>query len=241
VTLLAVPAVVVASYLVISYQPFLGGAVRDGNDSHFLRNQEYVYALPDGTIERVEISINRGDPRSTGGFVSRAAGNPQPGDQNADLPANRLRAQLDLLVDETGLLGHGTGRMTLGSQYLLPTRSVASESQFVKVAYELGVLGLLSLVVLLFALWAAAAWASFVSPEWRRPPAAVALGIATLVPALTALTFAFDYPVVSILYYTLGGCALAWAIEGRRGRQPIPTAPPALPGAASAAPSRAPA
>jgi hypothetical protein len=101
--------------------------------------------------------------------------------------------------------------MALGTQYLLEERPQAAESEYVRVAHELGFPGLVFWLWFLAAVWVSAAWSSFVAYEWRRPVAFAALGAAALVPALTTLTYAFQFPIVSILYYTLAGCALAWA------------------------------
>jgi hypothetical protein len=211
-TLLAVPAAVAAGFLAISYQPFIGGPVRGGNDSHFLRTDTVTWIDHDGTIRTEKITVGRGDPRATGGFVGRASGREGPGTDASDKPVGRIGAQLDLLFDQR-LAGHGTGTMSLGSQYLLQERDEAGESHYVKVAYELGWPGLILFVWFAAALWVAAAWSSFIAPSWRGPAAAVALGAATFVPVLTLLTYAFDYPIVSMLFYSLTGCAVAWASQ----------------------------
>lgn len=238
-SLVAVPAALLIGFLAVSYQPFLGGPVREGRDAYVLRNQAYTFAQPDGTIGSITITIHRGDASATRDFVGRAFGERQMGVKAGDLPAGRVRTQLGILADQ-GLIGHGTGAMSLGSQYLLPEREVAAESEHVRVAYELGWPGLIAFLWLLGAIWLAAAWGAFVALEWRRPLAVVALGTATLVPILTALTYAFQYPPIALLYYAFGGCAVAWATEGRRATRPIPTAPAAPRVATPSVPSRAP-
>ena len=236
-SLLAVPAALLVGFLAISYQPFVGGPGREGNDSHFLRNETFTWVLPDGTIAKQTISLGRGDPKATGGFVQRASGKEGPGTNVADRPRNRVQAQLDLLFDQ-GLLGHGTGAISLGSQYLLPEREEGAESQYVKVAYELGWPALVLFVWLLVALVVSAAWSSFVALPWRGATAALALGAVTFVPLLTLLTYAFDYPIVAMLFWTLAGCATAWTSPVRE-PSPIPTARAAPREAPSAPPTPA--
>lgn len=222
---LAVPAAAVLGFLIVSNQPFIGGPVREGSDSHFLRGQTITWIDLNGQIVTERISVGSGDPKATGGFVTRAAGRQGPSTPASERPRSRVQAQIDLLLRQ-GLFGHGTGAMSLGSQYLLPERTEAGESEFVKVAYELGWPGLVFFVWLLAALWFAAAWSSFVASPWRGPATAVALGAATFVPLLTLLTYAFDYPIVALLFYSLIGCALAWGAPVRANALPAPTPTP---------------
>jgi hypothetical protein len=207
---LAVPAMLVAGALVLVYQPLLGGPVRGGSDSHFLRNQAFSYIDVDGKVKTRHLSIGRGDPKSTLGYVQRAADRDVAGNTGFGQSRSRVAEQVHRLGQQ-GLTGHGTGSMALGTQYLLEERPQAAESEYVRVAHELGFPGLVFWLWFLAAVWVSAAWSSFVAYEWRRPVAFAALGAAALVPALTTLTYAFQFPIVSILYYTLAGCALAWA------------------------------
>jgi O-antigen ligase len=222
--LAAVPLSIAVGYAFIAYQPLLGGA-----GSRSRSTVTYHVTSPTGVrTVTVELgSAQRGSAEGAGEVIHATGGGPW----------RRIGDQLDELAEQ-GIVGHGTGRLALGSQYVQPTTSQAGESEYVRIAHELGLPALVLYVVFLIAVWAAAAWASFIAYEWRRSAAVVALGTATLVPILSALTFAFDYPVVAILYYTLSGCALAWA--ARQGvPAPSPTAHAALRAETSAAPTPA--
>lgn len=227
--LAAVPVALAAGYLLIARQPLVGSGT-----PHM---ETYRFADDAGGVHVVTYTLGRAGRLPASDVLDVVAGD-AAADPFANGPVERFLDEIAIVADQ-GLVGHGTGRMTLGSQYLQPvSRDQAAESEYVKVAYELGLPALVLFVVLLASLWAAAAWASFVALEWRRPAAVVALGAATLVPLLSALTYAFDYPTVSISYYLFTGCALAWA--GRQSvRAPTPTAAADRRADESSAPSRA--
>jgi hypothetical protein len=99
--------------------------------------------------------------------------------------------------------------MTLGAQYVTPSNVFRGESDYSKVAWELGLPGLALFVWFIVA----AIWFSVrgyrASTGWRRQPAAVGMAIATLVSAWMLITFALDTPVVAETYYIFVGLAVA--------------------------------
>jgi hypothetical protein len=214
--LVGVVVAVAAGYLVLSYQPFVGGAVREGSDSHFLRNERYVYIDGDGRIKTLVVTIERGEPRASGGFAARGAGEEPSSVATRETPAGRLGV-LRALKDEH-VVGQGTGAISQGSQYLLEPKAQGAESGYVKVAHELGLVALVPFAAVFLALWFASARAAARIRDGRRPAASLALGAATVVPLVTLISFASDYPMVSLLYYAVTGLALAWT-----------SAPPAVP------------
>jgi hypothetical protein len=198
----------VAAVLALTYQPFLGGAVREGKDSHVLRTQSYDYIDPSGEVRTLRVTIERGEPKSTAAVAVRGAGKEPTSVAHLETPAGRLQG-LGVLRHKS-LLGHGTGSNSPGSQYLLEPKEEGAESGYVKVAHELGLIGLVPFVGLLIALWIASGLALLRLRDWRRPAATVAFGAATIIPLLTLISFAVDYPMVALLYYTFTGLALAW-------------------------------
>lgn len=200
----------------LRYQPFLGGAVREGNDAFFLRSSEYRVFDESGKVQKVRIDIGTGNPAATTGFVARpfepdntgGAGTP------SGTTTTRFRHQLDIVLDQR-LLGHGTGTMTVGSEYALPGRKIPGESQYSKLAYELGLPGLAFYCWLLAAIAVAAALGAARTRGWQRAVAVTGLGTAVCFSAWMSLTFALDVPVVGLLFWIFTGCAVAYGLDAR--------------------------
>jgi hypothetical protein len=140
------------------------------------------------------------------GFLGRSADLNKAGGK-VGLWSGRVRPQLELIKAQR--LGHGTGTMTLGSEYASPSAQLTGESQYSKLAWELGLPGLVLYVWFVIA-FAVCVLIGFVRARRdERLLAAVGLGIAALAPVWAILTFAPDYPVFGIFIYLLGGYAVS--------------------------------
>jgi hypothetical protein len=148
------------------------------------------------------------DSQAAGGFLGRAA---DVGADRGGLWRGRVRPGF-VVIGHQGLVGHGTGTMTLGLEYAAGSGALGAETSYAKAASELGLPGLVMFVwfvgaLLLLALrgfWSAAA-------SWERACAAVGLGAAVLVPLWMILIFSLDLPIVAELYYVFTGLAAAVA------------------------------
>lgn len=120
--------------------------------------------------------------------------------------ASRVRPQLDL-ISEQRAIGHGTGTMTLGAQYVLPIEA-PGEGQFTKLAWELGLPELVLFVALLVLLGWSSVWA-LARENGDRAIKLLAVGMLALLPIWMLVTFTLDYPVVGILLFTVVGVAVA--------------------------------
>jgi hypothetical protein len=200
----AVVVSVAAGYLILAVQPY-GGANGD-------ERQRIAYTVLDeeGRVLRSEVEVGAGAPR--GGYVSRATAIEQ-GDVGA-VPSvytsTRIRNQL-LFVKDQPVVGHGTGTMTLGSEYVLPGRRLAAESVYAKAAYELGLPGFVLLAWLFGALIVATAVGAVMTLDWRRAAALVGFGAACVIPVWCVFNFTLDMPIAAILYWSFAGIATAWA------------------------------
>jgi hypothetical protein len=161
----------------------------------------------DGRTISVPLGTQAGRPEIVWGYVRRAAGF-DPGESHGTAPGRSSASQFRYILDRRPL-GHGTGTMTLGTEYALPGALLAAHGYYSKLAWEVGWVGVVR------ARWVVAASRGGAAPSgWRArsacPPLALAgLGAAALIPVWATLTFVFDYPIVGILYYLLGGYALA--------------------------------
>jgi hypothetical protein len=152
------------------------------------------------------------------GFLGRAANlNTAGGTQG--LWGSRVKPQLELIGRQR--LGHGTGTMTLGSEYASASAALQGESEYAKLAWELGLPGLALYVWFVCAFVVAAARGLARAGPEERPAAAVGLGIAALAPVWGTITFAPDYPIFGLFLYLLGGYAVA------RSARPRPAPAPA--------------
>lgn len=201
VPLLAVPAAFAIGYATLAYAPLPGGSTTAN------RTVEYSFLDEQGRVIRGEVPT-ASTPRS--GLFDRATrvNRADPDAKDRDTTAARIREQLDV-ISEQSLLGHGTGTMTLGSEYALPGVRLRGESSYAKAAYELGWIGLALLV------WALAALAAATGDAVRRTSGGdrvlplFALGVTTLLPLWMLFSFTLDYPIVGVLYWTATGAALA--------------------------------
>ncbi len=158
-----------------------------------------------GSVQSVVVQ----QPRSVsqvGGFLSRSADLNKAGG-SVGLWGSRIKPQLELIKAQR--FGHGTGTMTLGSEYAGGSSAFQGESEYSKLAWELGLPGLALYVwfVIAFAACALAGVARARADE--RLVATVGFGIVALAPAWAVLTFAPDYPIFAIFIYLLGGYAVA--------------------------------
>lgn len=169
------------------------------------RSVKTFVALDDGTPVRVDVKAPARDPGIAGGYLSRAAGFSAGRGEGL---GSRLEPQLELISHQR-LVGHGTGTMTLGSEYALPRSQLAGEGNYSKIAWELGLVGLALFVWFVGAVLVAAARSVRSVHDWRRTVALVGLGAAALVPLWMTTTFAIDYPTIAILYYLFAGYAVA--------------------------------
>jgi hypothetical protein len=135
-----------------------------------------------------------------------------------------------VLVADQRLIGQGTGTMTPGARYSSVETTVLGESSFVRVAWELGLPGLLVFLWLLVALAVASALGvRRARAPWERAVAVTALGAALVLPLWLLVTYTFEIPVVQALYFLLAGAGAAFA---SRPAQPPP--PAVRPGRAAA-------
>ena len=137
-------------------------------------------------------------------FVSRAT-DPSAGDERGAF-RTRIAPAFELAADQ-GLVGHGTGSMTLGSAYA---------GYVSKLAWELGLPGL----VLFAWLYAALGITALLGVRRGRGVArAAALAGAALLVVLVPwllVTFVLDYPAVAVATWTLAGLAAAAAAADPR-------------------------
>lgn len=201
--LAGVAVAITLGYVALAYQPLVEG---DGG----LRTLSYTVIDDEGRIHAATTRVGSGPPE--GGFVGRAT-SLERGDAEADPPAytsSRVRAQLETIADQ-GVLGRGTGSMTLGTQYADTTQPIAGESIYAKAAWELGWPGLLLLLWLFAALVLATGIGAVMTLDWRRAAALVGFGGACLVPLWSLFNFTLDMPIGAILFWSFAGIATAWA------------------------------
>jgi hypothetical protein len=151
-----------------------------------------------------------------GGFLGRAADIQHAGGsaQSAGLWGERIHPQLSLIAKQR-LAGHGTGTMTLGLEYANPGGRMLAESSYAKVAWELGLPGIVLFIWFLAALLRLALRGFVLSSGWENACAAVGIGAAVLVPLWMVVTFALDFPIVGELYFVFVGLAVAAGIRAR--------------------------
>jgi hypothetical protein len=151
---------------------------------------------------------------STASFLGRSADLNKAGGK-VGLWSSRVKPQLDLIKAQR--FGHGTGTMTLGSEYASSSAHLQGESQYSKLAWELGLPGFVLYVwfVVAFAVYALLGFLRARADD--RVLSAVGFGIAALAPVWAILTFAPDYPIMGIFMYLFGGYAvwIAGALEVR--------------------------
>lgn len=165
-------------------------------------------------ITPAQVSITPVEPPTSapgGGFLGRAADFNKAGDRYG-IWGGRIRPQIELIADQ-GLVGHGTGTMSLGSGYAVETVAFRGESMYSKLAWELGLPGLVLFAWFLVALLVLAAQGARHARDWERPIGAVALGAAAVLPIWYLFTFALDFPIVGICAYVFAGCATAYAVR----------------------------
>ncbi len=150
-----------------------------------------------------------GEVGTGSGYLGRAADVRTAGDQGGPgIWGQRIRPQLELIADQ-GLVGHGTGAMTLGSEYTSEDASFPGEGQYTKVAYELGLPGLALFLWLVAAAFVAGVAGVLRSSGWVRALAVVGAGAAGILPLWYLIAFMLDVPVVGILFWTFLGLAIA--------------------------------
>jgi hypothetical protein len=159
------------------------------------------------------------DTNVAGGFLGRAADIQQAGSstESTGTWSDRIRPQLSLIAKQR-LAGHGTGTMTLGLEYVNPGGRILAESSYAKVAWELGLAGLVLFIWFLAALLRLALRGFVLSSGWENACAAVGIGAAVLVPLWMVITFALDFPIVGELYFVFVGLAVAAGIRARLAR-----------------------
>lgn len=202
--LAAVVASFALGYAALVTQPFVDRA--PGR----LQAIEYTIVDEQGRVLKATTQVTTGSPR--GGFTDRLTAI-EEADPEAEPPAytsSRIRAQLETIADQ-GVLGRGTGTMTLGSTYVVPDQPLAGESIYAKAAWELGWPGLLFVLWLFGALVLATAVGAVMTLDWRRAAALVGFGAACLIPAWCLFNFTLDMPAVAILFWSFTGIATAWA------------------------------
>jgi hypothetical protein len=143
-----------------------------------------------------------------GGFLSRSADFNKAGG-TVGLWGSRIKPQLKLIKAQR--LGHGTGTMTLGSEYASSSATFQGESQYSKLAWELGLPGFVLYVWFVVAFAFAALLGVIASRGAGRIPATVGFGLVSLAAVWAVFTFAPDYPVFAIFIYLLGGYAVSMA------------------------------
>lgn len=186
-------------------------------DDEFERNVTYTYIDREGKVTEQTVSIGSGNAAA----VSRASVDKGRRTDATDfvgggMPHNRIDEQLRVITSQ-GLVGHGTGTMTLGSGYVAAQKgALAGEGMYSKVAWELAWPGLVAFCLFLAAMFVAALRGAV---RTRGPAerwlASLAVAVAVLVPGWSVLVFALDYPIVASLYYSFVGYAVAQdAAEG---------------------------
>ena len=110
--------------------------------------------------------------------------------------------------------------MTLGSEYASSSATFQGESQYSKLAWELGLPGFLLYVWFVVAFALAALLGVIASRGAERIVSTVGFGIVALAPIWAVFTFAPDYPVFAILIHLLGGYAVSRFSSGSIGSGP---------------------
>ncbi len=153
----------------------------------------------------------------TSGFVSRATDiNTAASPDSGSLWSKRL-APLGRLFTHPWLLGHGTGTMTLGAQYVSPSTKLAAESSYVKAEYELGLPGFVVFAWFVLAVVFVSFRAFRASTGWAHACSTVALAATVIASLWMLLTFTLDTPVVAEAYFAFVGLAVASALGWSRG------------------------
>jgi hypothetical protein len=177
---------------------------------------------------RLAVATDGARAEVAAGFLGRAA-DISKGGGRVGIWEERVRPNLVLVADQR-LIGQGTGTMTPGARYSSVETTVLGESSFVRVAWELGLPGLLVFLWLLVALAVASALGvRRARAPWERAVAVTALGAALVLPLWLLVTYTFEIPVVQALYFLLAGAGAAFA---SRPAQPPP--PAVRPGRAAA-------
>jgi hypothetical protein len=168
--------------------------------------QHKVTAVDETGVVRSVVVEQPKSASQVSGFLGRSADLNKAGGTQG-LWGSRVKPQLELIKAQR--LGHGTGTMTLGSEYASRSAQISGESQYSKLAWELGLPGLLLYVWFVVA-FAACALVGFLRARAdERLPAAVGFGIAALAPVWAILTFAPDFPIFGIFIYLFGGYAVS--------------------------------
>jgi hypothetical protein len=140
-------------------------------------------------------------------LLSRAVGIQSTSDASS-VWQTRLKPQLQLIAHQR-LLGHGTGTMTLGAEYSTPSVVFPGESDYGKLAWELGLPGLALFVWFVGAALFFSLRGYRASTDWRKATTMVGLGAAGLLSLWMLITFAFDTPIVGEVFYLFIGLAIA--------------------------------
>ena len=156
-----------------------------------------------------DVSVGKAtSAKQVGGFLSRSADFNKAGG-TVGLWGSRIKPQLKLIKAQR--LGHGTGTMTLGSEYASSSATFQGESQYSKLAWELGLPGFVLYIWFVVAFAFAALLGVIASRGAGRIASTVGFGIVALAPVWAVVTFAPDYPVFAIFIYLLGGYAVSMA------------------------------
>jgi hypothetical protein len=159
--------------------------------------------------QAIRVQVGQPTSATAGGFLGRAADFNTAGGE-VGLWGSRIQPQFSNIAGQ-GLFGNGTGTMTLGSGYADNKPTVLfGEGMYVKLAWELGWVGLALFVWLVGALIVATVDGARRAQAWRQVPALVGAGAALILPIWYVFTFAADYPVAAILFWTFAGCAVAY-------------------------------
>jgi hypothetical protein len=122
--------------------------------------------------------------------------------------ATRIEPQLRAIA-HGGLVGHGTGTMSLGAQYVNADAGAHGEGSYSKFAWELGLPGFLVAVWFFFAMFVLSVRGVARAQGWRTPVSATGATIAMLVLIWMVFGLVNDTPIVAQLFYALAGTAVA--------------------------------
>lgn len=169
--------------------------------------------------QAVQLTVGQPGAGTAGGFLGRAADFNTAGGE-VGVWESRIRPQFSS-IGRQGPFGNGTGTMTLGSGYAddKPTL-LYGEGTYVKLAWELGWIGLGLFVWLLVALGVATVRGVRRARDWKLVPALVGAAAALILPIWYVFTFAVDFPVEAILFWAFAGCAAAYGSSAAM-REPI--------------------
>jgi len=144
-----------------------------------------------------------------GGLVARGTGTANVGaETGSGVFATRIRPELRR-IRAAGLRGHGPGTQSLGAEYDPGARILPGESEYSKVADELGLVGLAFFLWFLVALAVGSVQGARASEEpWERTTALSAAALTILLPVWLLVAYTLDFPIVGLLFYSLVGCAI---------------------------------